>query len=67
MRNAFENAYTQLRGSTHDRIIVNTSYSAESAEGNELAESLRSVCEKQYGDDADCSVNQICHFRFLPL
>ena len=51
MRNAFENAYTQLRGSTHDRIIVNTSYSAESAEGNELAESLRSVCEKQYGDD----------------
>ena len=51
MRSAFETAYRQLRGRGHDRIIINTVYPSESAEGYGLVEKLRSVCSSEYGED----------------
>ena len=64
-RGKLEMAVSQLHGENYDRILVNSSFGAESEKSVELVETLRRITAEEYGEDAALIVGDITVSRDL--
>ncbi len=48
-RGKFETAYRQLHGPNHDRLLVSTALPTEGEASERLVETLRDICEEEFG------------------
>ena len=58
-------AISQLKGSTHDRIVINTPYLPENAAGETLADKVRFAAEARYGEGKAIAAGEITTARDL--
>lgn len=64
-RAQLETAYTQLCGKEYDRLIISTSLPVEGEESERFVETLRSICEDEFGSGKALIVGDIAVARDL--
>ena len=58
-RGMVEKVVSQLKGKTHDRLILTASVTAEGEKSTKLLKDVRSIAEEQYGEGKVCITGQI--------
>ncbi|MBQ6183858.1 MAG: MMPL family transporter [Clostridia bacterium] len=64
-RAQLETAYTQLCGKEYDRLLISTSLPVEGEESERFVETLRSICEDEFGSGKALIVGDIAVARDL--